>query len=127
MKFGFFDNSETFSGCVQAPTVRLGSRVGAGNDIIWSKVWTKLHVSGFVVAGAGLQAVSALVASNWSLRRRSTIPLIFDHSFAANRGYRCPMGFVDGFMPSAGFVACFWPELGRTAGRDENGSISENR
>ena len=105
----------------------MSSRAGAGNIIIWSKVWAEFHVSGFVVAGAGLEVVPALVASNWSFRRKPAFPLIFDHSFAANRGYRRPMGFVDGFMPSAGFVACLWPELGRTAGRDEHGSISENQ
>ena len=127
MKFGFFDNSETFSGCAQAPTIRLSSRAGAGNKTICSKVWTEFHVSGFVVAGAGLEVVSALVASNWSFRRKSTFSLIIDHSFAVSRGHRRPMGFVDGRMPSEGSVACLWPEFCPTPDRDQNYPNFENQ
>ena len=63
MKFDFLEFSGSFSGCAPDLTIRLGSRAGAANKTILSNFWTASHVSGFVLAVAEVEVVSALVVS----------------------------------------------------------------
>ena len=80
MKFDFFDILKFLLSCAPDLKIRLSSRANVRKILMWTKVLTKSHVSGFVMAGASLELVPALVVQKWRFHQTSRCSPRIDNS-----------------------------------------------